>query len=127
MARISPIERLPAFTVVSYHETKASALTAMELYDAHSYIHSHNDSKRGKAVTYKCAEHDKCGRFYRVRRTRATESAIMSFVLEVKGHFQEFVRSDHDYTPRIPQRLYAVEGQQNDGVFAAADGTYKLY
>ncbi|KAG1707165.1 hypothetical protein DVH05_026361 [Phytophthora capsici] len=85
MARISPIERLPAFTVVSYHETKASALTAMELYDAHSYIHSHNDGKRGKAVTYKCAEHDKCGRFFRVRETRATESAIMSFVLEVKG------------------------------------------
>ncbi|KAG3005333.1 hypothetical protein JG687_00008476 [Phytophthora cactorum] len=57
----------------------------MELYDAHSYVHRHNNGKCGNADTYKCAEHHKCDRFFRIRKLRATEPGTLPFLLVVKG------------------------------------------
>ncbi|KAF1776542.1 hypothetical protein GQ600_23889 [Phytophthora cactorum] len=57
----------------------------MELYDAHGYVHRHNNGKSGNADTYKCAQHHKCDRFFRIRKLRATEPRTLPFLLEVKG------------------------------------------
>ncbi|ETO71064.1 hypothetical protein F444_12501 [Phytophthora nicotianae P1976] len=36
-------------------------------------------------MTYKCAEHDNCGRIFRIRAVRTTELKTLPFVLEAKG------------------------------------------
>lgn len=85
MKRNAIISRQSKFTLVSNHETQASAKIAMQLYDAHSYVHDHNDGKRGRTVTYRCAEHHKCERFFRIRIVRVTQSGAMPVALEVTG------------------------------------------
>ncbi|EEY68912.1 uncharacterized protein PITG_18663 [Phytophthora infestans T30-4] len=96
---------------ISVHETMQSAQVAIQLQNAFSYVFMFNTGKRFHAKVYRCVDHRSCNRYFRVMEINGEDDRdSRCFAVEARG--------SHSIT---------LKGQDQDGVFASTDGTYKLH